>query len=235
MIKKIGIFVLLIMITSSIYGQRRGKKSEDKTKQEFSLKSDVDSLSYAIGLSIASNIRQNFDTLSPEAFSAAVASVYGKEDTGLMTIEEATTYVNASFMKMMAEKAENNLEKAEKFLSEIKKQEDVLTTESGLLYKIIEEGSGAKPTINSKVKVHYRGTLIDGKEFDSSYRRGEAAILGVSQVIPGWTEALQLMQEGAKHILYIHPDLAYGEQGPESIGPNQALIFEVELIEVLEK
>lgn len=235
MIKKIGIFVLLIMITSSVHGKRRGKKSEDKTKPEISLKSDIDSLSYAIGLSIASNIRQNFDTLSPEAFSAAIASVYGKEDTALMTTEEATAYVNAYFMNMMAEKAEENLKKSENFLSENKKQEGVLTTESGLQYKIIEEGSGTKPTANSKVKVHYRGTLIDGKEFDSSYRRGEAATFGVTQVIQGWTEALQLMQEGAKYILYIHPDLAYGEQGPESIGPNQALIFEVELIEVLEK
>ncbi len=106
-------------------------------------------------------------------------------------------------------------------------------TSSGLQYKVIKNGNGPKPTTSDKVKVHYRGTLIDGKEFDSSYKRNKPAEFGVSQVIKGWTEGLQLMNVGSKYEFFIPEDLAYGKNGPLSIGPSQTLIFEVELLEII--
>jgi FKBP-type peptidyl-prolyl cis-trans isomerase FklB len=128
---------------------------------------------------------------------------------------------------------EKQKQRGEAFLSENKKKEGVKTLPSGLQYKVIKAGTGKKPGLNDTVTVQYRGTLIDGTEFDSSYRRGQPATFPVSGVIPGWTEALPLMEEGAKWQLFIPPNLAYGERGAGGlIGPNAALIFEVELISV---
>jgi len=149
-----------------------------------------------------------------------------------------TAYQQEMQMKMMAEAsaaAEENEQKAEAFLAENGKKEGVKTLASGLQYKVITEGGGASPTAESTVEVHYKGTLIDGTEFDSSYKRGEPASFPVGGVIPGWTEALQLMKEGAKWEVAIPPALAYGEQGaPPVIPPNSALVFEVELLKVVE-
>jgi FKBP-type peptidyl-prolyl cis-trans isomerase FklB len=129
--------------------------------------------------------------------------------------------------------AEENLREGQAFLSENAQKDGVKTTESGLQYEVIEKGSGKTPTPESTVTVHYRGTLIDGTEFDSSLRRGEPATFPVNGVIAGWTEALQLMSEGAKYKLYIPADLAYGERGAgQAIGPNETLIFDVELLSV---
>lgn len=122
---------------------------------------------------------------------------------------------------------------AEKFLMENKKQEGVITLPSGLQYKVIAEGTGRTPAATDTVSTHYRGTLLDGREFDSSYKRNEPAEFPVNRVIKGWTEALQLMKEGSKWILYIPPHLAYGERGAGGlIGPNETLIFEIELLKV---
>ena len=119
------------------------------------------------------------------------------------------------------------------FLTENGAREGVLTTPSGLQYEVLEAGAGASPGANDRVQVHYRGTLLDGTEFDSSYARGEPVVFGVGQVISGWTEALQLMQVGAKYKLFIPSDLAYGAGGAgDLIGPNAALIFEVELLDI---
>jgi FKBP-type peptidyl-prolyl cis-trans isomerase len=127
-----------------------------------------------------------------------------------------------------------NLEKSMAFLADNKTKEGVVTTESGLQYKIITPGAGEYPQATDQVRVHYHGTFINGEVFDSSMDRGEPIVFGVSQVIPGWTEALQLMQPGARWMLFIPPDLAYGEQGAGGvIGPNTALVFEVELIEIV--
>jgi FKBP-type peptidyl-prolyl cis-trans isomerase FklB len=131
------------------------------------------------------------------------------------------------------ESADKNLKAGEAFLAENAKKEGVVTLPSGLQYKVIEAGSGKTPKASDTVTVNYRGTLIDGKEFDSSYKRGEPATFPVSGVIAGWTEALQLMKEGAKWQLVIPPGLAYGEKGAGPvIGPNSTLVFEVELIKV---
>jgi FKBP-type peptidyl-prolyl cis-trans isomerase FklB len=136
-------------------------------------------------------------------------------------------------MAQREEAAKENLREGQEFLSENAQKDGVRTTESGLQYEVIEKGSGKTPTPESTVTVHYRGTLIDGTEFDSSYRRGEPATFPVNGVIAGWTEALQLMSEGAKYKLYIPADLAYGERGAgQAIGPNETLIFDVELISV---
>jgi FKBP-type peptidyl-prolyl cis-trans isomerase len=128
----------------------------------------------------------------------------------------------------------NPIERAEKFLMENKTKEGVKTLPSGLQYKVIKDGTGKTPKASDTVVTHYRGTLIDGTEFDSSYKRGEPAEFPVGGVIKGWTEALQLMKEGAKWILYVPPKLAYGERGTPGgpIGPNETLIFEIELIKV---
>ena len=130
-------------------------------------------------------------------------------------------------------RAETPTEKAEKFLMENKAKEGVKTLPSGLQYKVIKDGEGATPKLTDTVVTHYRGTLIDGTEFDSSYKRKEPATFPVSGVIKGWTEALQLMKEGAKWTLYVPPGLAYGQRGyPPVIGPNETLIFEIELLKV---
>lgn len=127
----------------------------------------------------------------------------------------------------------SNKEKAEAFLAENKTKEGVQTTESGLQYIEVKAGTGKTPGPSDTVRVHYRGTLIDGKEFDSSYRRGQPIEFPVNGVIAGWTEALQLMKEGSEWKLFIHPDLAYGSRGAGGvIGPDAALIFDVELIKV---
>ena len=132
-----------------------------------------------------------------------------------------------------ATRAETPTEKAEKFLMENKAKERVKTLPSGLQYKVIKDGEGATPKLTDTVVTHYRGTLIDGTEFDSSYKRKEPATFPVSGVIKGWTEALQLMKEGAKWTLYVPPALAYGQRGyPPVIGPNETLIFEIELLKV---
>lgn len=129
--------------------------------------------------------------------------------------------------------AEANLESAEAYLAETKAREGVRSTESGLLYEILEEGEGASPTKSDRVKVHYTGTLVDGKVFDSSVKRGEPATFPLERVIPGWIEGLGLMKKGGKAILHVHPNMAYGERGyPGVIPPNSVLVFEVELLDI---
>jgi FKBP-type peptidyl-prolyl cis-trans isomerase len=152
-----------------------------------------------------------------------------------MTIEDARTYIQAYFQKIAESEGTNNRAEGEAFLATNKEKDGIVVTESGLQYEILEVGDGPKPTADQQVKVHYTGTLLDGTVFDSSVERGEPATFGVGQVIPGWTEALQLMPEGSKWKVYIPGDLAYGERGAGAdIGPNAALIFEVELLEVIE-
>jgi len=206
---------------------------------EDALKERADKLSYALGLNIGNSFKQQSIEINPNIFLQGVTDAFtvGKHLLSDDEVREIMTALNKELAEKNAEalkkSAEKNKEEAVLFLGENKKKDGVKTLASGLQYKVINEGKGKSPKAADTVSVHYRGTLINGREFDSSYRRGEPATFPVNGVIPGWTEALQLMKEGAKWQLFIPSDLAYGERGAGNvIGPNAALIFEVELITV---
>ena len=151
-----------------------------------------------------------------------------------MTIEESRKFIQGYFQKLAKIQGDKNKTEGEEFLAKNKEKEGVKTTDSGLQYEIIKEGTGPKPKETDKVKVDYTGTLIDGTVFDSSVQRGQPATFGVNQVIPGWTEALEMMPVGSKWKIYIPSDLGYGERGAgKDIGPNSTLIFEVELLDIV--
>lgn len=211
------------------------------SKTNVGLKSDVDSVSYAIGVSFGSGLHDQLKTLpggeaNIDALIAGfVTSIQG--DSTKMSVEKARDYMQTYFVQASAKEAKKNKEEGEKFLAENGKNKDVITTESGLQYQVITEGTGAKPTTKDRVKVHYTGTLLDGTKFDSSVDRGEPAVFGVNQVIKGWTEGLQLMPVGSKYIFWIPSDLAYGDRAmPGSpIKANSVLKFEVELLEIVKQ
>ena len=184
----------------------------------------MDKVSYALGLSIGNNFQNSgIKDLQVEDF------VQGLKDV----LTEAKQVINDYFMKLQQEKLEINKKAGEEFLSINKHKAGVVELPSGLQYEVLKNGTGAKPTANDKVKCHYHGTLINGQVFDSSVQRGEPAVFGVSQVIPGWVEALQLMPVGSKWRLFIPSNLAYGERGAgEAIEPNSTLIFDVELLDI---
>jgi len=181
-------------------------------------------------MDVGNNLKRQLIEVDPSILAKGVQDALSGTKPLLSNEEIQETMV--AFQKEMAEKQK---QRGEAFLSENKKKEGVKTLPSGLQYKVVKAGTGKKPKANDTVTVNYRGTLIDGTEFDSSYRRGQPATFPVSGVIPGWTEAMQLMAEGAKWQLFIPPHLAYGERGMGGlIGPNTTLIFEVELISVQE-
>lgn len=203
----------------------------------------MDKLSYALGMSMGHNFKgTGIKTLNSADFAAGVASVYDGVKPE-MTFDEAKRIVNEYFAKLQAEmqaeaakQGEVNRKNGEAFLTENAKREGIKVTESGLQYEVLESGKGDSPKASDNVEVHYTGKLIDGTVFDSSVERGVPASFGVTQVIPGWVEALQLMHEGDKWRLYIPSDLAYGPNGAGGvIGPNMTLIFDVELLRVIKK
>lgn len=203
----------------------------------------MDKLSYALGMSMGHNFKgTGIKTLNSADFAVGVASVYDGVKPE-MTFDEAKRIVNEYFAKLEAEmqaeaakQGEVNRKNGEAFLSENAKREGIKVTESGLQYEVLESGKGDSPKASDNVEVHYTGKLIDGTVFDSSVERGVPASFGVTQVIPGWVEALQLMHEGDKWRLYIPSDLAYGPNGAGGvIGPNMTLIFDVELLRVIKK
>lgn len=203
----------------------------------------MDKLSYALGMSMGHNFKgTGIKTLNSADFAAGVASVYDGVKPE-MTFDEAKRIVNEYFAKLEAEmqaeaakQGEVNRKNGEAFLTENAKREGIKVTESGLQYEVLESGKGDSPKASDNVEVHYTGKLIDGTVFDSSVERGVPASFGVTQVIPGWVEALQLMHEGDKWRLYIPSGLAYGPNGAGGvIGPNMTLIFDVELLRVIKK
>jgi FKBP-type peptidyl-prolyl cis-trans isomerase len=198
------------------------------------LKNSIDSLSYSFGLLIGNNIQtQGVKEINRELFNKGFEDGFNKKEP-LVKIEGCNSIVQDYFNKQIADESNMNLQKSAEFLVANQAKDSVVTLPSGLQYKIITPGTGAFPKATDQVRVHYTGTFIDGKVFDSSIERNEPIVFGVNQVIPGWTEALQLMQPGAKWMLYIPPALAYGEKGAGGvIGPNQALIFEVQLLEII--
>jgi FKBP-type peptidyl-prolyl cis-trans isomerase FklB len=208
-------------------------------EQKTELKDLKDKVSYSIGLDIGNTFKKQKMDLNPDALMAGLKdSLSGNKP--LLT-EDQVKETMTTFSKEMTEKqaaankeaAVKNAADGEKFLTENKKKEGVKTTASGLQYKVIKEGSGAAPKETDTVITNYRGTLIDGTEFDSSYKRNEPATFPVNRVIKGWTEALQMMKPGAKYQLFIPSNLAYGERGAgRDIGPNSTLIFDIELLSI---
>lgn len=206
---------------------------------EIALETSEQRVSYGLAFNVGSRMTVEGVPLDVDVFLAGIEDAL-RGNTPRMTIEEMQSELQAFQSKLLAEReeaqnamAEANKTAAEAFLKENAAREGVVVTESGLQYEVLEAGEGAKPGPEDTVEVHYRGTLIDGTEFDSSHRRGEPVTFGVGQVIPGWTEALQLMSPGSKYKLAIPPELAYGAGGAgQTIGPNAALIFEVELLSI---
>ncbi|WP_294082316.1 FKBP-type peptidyl-prolyl cis-trans isomerase [Proteiniphilum sp. UBA5384] len=191
----------------------------------------MDKLSYALGMSMASNLMNSgLDQIDVESFVKAFTEIMNNTAPSISP-QEANQIIQSYFSQMQDKMLENNLKKGMAFLEENRKKEGVVTLPSGLQYEVLQEGNGARPKATDKVRCHYHGTLLNGQVFDSSVQRGQPAVFGVSQVIKGWVEALQLMSVGSKWKLYIPSELAYGEQGAgNSIEPNSTLIFDVELL-----
>lgn len=209
------------------------KSSEGTEQSSNTMDNSLDSLSYSFGISIGNNLKQNeIEELNPDMVAKGIADVYS-DAPAAMSMEESQGIIQAYYETKANQKGAANSEKGKAFLSENSQKEGVQTTQSGLQYEVLSEGDGNMPKITDKVTVHYRGTLIDGTVFDSSYERGEPASFPVNGVIPGWIEALQMMPVGSKWKLYIPSELAYGERGAgRMIGPNETLIFEVELLSI---
>ena len=216
-----------------------GTSCQQGGSKSVKLETTVDSVSYAIGILVGSNNLKQLSSapggedLDVSVMSSAFNAATMEEELKI-TEEDANTLVQAFFQSAGERKGQDNLEAGNAFLETNKAREGVTTTESGLQYEVLTEGTGAKPTATDQVRVHYHGTLIDGTVFDSSVDRGEPATFGVTQVIAGWTEALQLMPIGSKWKVFLPSSIAYGERGTGAdIGPNAALIFEVELLEII--
>ena len=194
----------------------------------------MDKVSYALGLSIGNNFQNSgIKDLQVEDFIKGLTDVM-EEKQRAITYDEAKEVINEYFIKLQKEKMEINKKAGEEFLHINKGRAGVVELPSGLQYQVLKQGNGAKPSATDKVKCHYHGTLINGTVFDSSVQRGQPAVFGVNQVIPGWVEALQLMPVGSKWRLFIPSNLAYGEHGAgEMIEPNSTLIFDVELLDIV--
>ena len=235
------------ILAATVVGLSVVSCSNGQFQQKSSLATEVDSVSYALGLDMANKIKVNFDDMDQGLFVQGFKN--GMDSTNLLIESKDINNILRTFfqkkqqerMKEMqeeqAKKAEvefgDNKKAGEEFLAENKTKDGVQTTESGLQYIVLKEGEGEAPTASSRVKVHYHGTLTDGTVFDSSVERGEPSEFGVGQVIKGWTEGLQLMKPGAKYKFFIPQDLAYGaQQRGQHIKPFSALVFEVELLEV---
>lgn len=202
--------------------------------QEALLKSDQQKSSYAIGLTIAQSTARQGVTLDYDAFVLGVRDGLDGTQPRLSQEEFAAALKNAthSVNDRFKEQAQANLKAGEAFLKENKSKEGVIELSSGLQYKELRKGAGKHPKPTDTVVVHYTGTLIDGSEFDSSKRRGQPATLSLDSVIPGWQEAIPLMAAGSRWQIFIPPQLAYGAKGSGPIGPNETLVFEIELLEI---
>src|SRR5881227_2005999 len=221
--KRFIVIVSASLLAFPLFGQEKSPQ----------LKDQKDKVSYSIGLNIGSNLSKQNIPINPDVLATGIKdAIAGKPQLTPDQVKE----IMAAFEKDMEQKqqaaAQKNASEGAKFLEENKKKEGVKTTASGLQYKLIKEGTGAQPKATDTVTVNYRGTLINGTEFDSSYKRGQPATFPVNGVIKGWTEALQLMKQGSKYQLFIPSNLAYGERAVSpDLSANSTLIFEVELLD----
>jgi FKBP-type peptidyl-prolyl cis-trans isomerase FklB len=203
------------------------------------LKSEADKVSYSIGLSVGRNLKSQDIPVDPDKFMLGLRDALGGSHQ-LLTDDQVKEVMFAYQMERRAKaqaehdkEATANKKAGDAFLAANKKKKGVHTTASGLQYQVLKQGTGESPTAESLVTAHYKGTLLDNTEFDSSYSRGQPAQFPVNGVIPGWAEVLQLMKVGSKYRVWIPPDLAYGDQGAGGkIGPNQTLVFEIELLKI---
>jgi FKBP-type peptidyl-prolyl cis-trans isomerase FklB len=222
--KRFTVIVSAFLLAFPLFGQ-------DKSPQ---LKDQKDKVSYSIGLQIGLNLGRQKVDINPDILAAGIKdAIAGKPQLTTDQVKEVMSQFEKDMEQKQKQLGEKNKADGDKFLAENKKKPGVKATASGLQYKVEKEGTGPQPKPTDMVTVNYRGTLIDGTEFDSSFKRGQPATFPVNGVIKGWTEALQLMKQGAKYQLFIPANLAYGERamGPD-IGPNSTLIFEVELQDV---
>ncbi len=226
--KLIALGAISLTVVSCSQGQIKTKKV---------LTSDIDSVSYALGINMAQDLQKNVSELDIDVYIQGFLSVQDTTTTSLIAPKEVKAFLTTYFKNKQAKKLEEQhgpYKKAnEAFLAENKTKEGVNTTPSGLQYIVLKEGNGEKPTKDDTVEVHYHGTLTDGTVFDSSVDRGKPTEFGVGQVIKGWTEGLQLMKIGSKYKFFIPQNLAYGErQAGRAIKPFSTLIFEVELLDI---
>ena len=216
--------------------ENNSKQSSQKTNSISSLDTFKDSTSYALGADLGENLKRQNVEVDYDMFLAGLTDAL---ETDVVKLDhQKRRQVMSALQKSIRERGkkegEINLKIAEDFLDENKSKPNVKVTPSGLQYLVMKEGSGASPIKTDRVKVHYVGTLIDGSEFDSSIKRGEPTVFGLNQVIRGWTEGLQLMKIGAKYKFFIHPRMAYGSRDKPGIPANSALIFEVDLIDIVD-
>jgi len=229
--KKLIVPVLLLS-SLGVFAQAKKPAPKKTTPSAPVLKTLNDSASYAIGISVASFYKQQgLTTINAALVTTAINDMMNNK-TPLLTEEEANNAMMNYMSKAQEAKAQPNIEAGEKFLAANKTKPGVKTTPSGLQYEVITQGTGPKPTVNDTVTVNYIGTLIDGTEFDNSYKRGEPISFPVGGVIKGWTEGLQLMSEGSKYKLYIPSELGYGAREAGPIPAGSVLVFEVELLKV---
>ncbi len=232
------LFVIAVLC-GSFFAMQACSQQKNKKADAPQLKNFTDSVSYSIGVQIGSNLKQQNIDINQEALVAAIKTAYAKGKTAL-TEEQVGAVLNKFQAQMMEKqqaesrkKGEENIKKGQDFLAQNGKKPGIKTTASGLQYEVIKEGDGKQPTAENTVTVHYTGTLTNGKKFDSSVDRGEPATFPLKGVIKGWTEGLQLMKIGAKYRFYIPAELGYGSNGAGAdIGPNEVLIFDVELLEI---
>ena len=232
---KYFIFAMIIaaLAATTVSAQDEKKAPAAEAKKEVAEKptrgftTENQKLGYAIGQDIGRNVAMYKDLIDIDVFFASIKDAFADKDSKMTPAE-----MSAVFMELPKRMAEENKKKGEAFLAENKKKEGVKTTESGLQYEVVKAAEGAKPKASDSVTVHYTGTLIDGTVFDSSVERGTPTTFPLNGVIPGWTEGLQLMNVGSKFRFAIPSNLAYGERGPQKIGPNSTLIFDVELISI---
>jgi len=196
-----------------------------------------DEFSYAIGFQIGSNLKAQGIKPNTKTLKQAIDDVLaGKEPAlSMQDMEAAVKTAQQEIMKQRAEKGKKALEDGKKFLEDNKKKKGVTELKSGVQYEILKAGKGDKPDASDTLVVNYKGSLLDGKEFDSSYKRGQPITFGLNQMIAGWKEVLPLMPVGSKWKVYIPSDLAYGQRGAPNIGPNETLVFEIELLEIKKK
>lgn len=202
------------------------------------IKTNEQKYSYAIGFQIGNNLKNENVKVDVDLIAQAIKDVMGGKDlkVSMEEMQAAVLEIQKQQQEERLAQGKKSKEAGEKFLAENKKKKGIKTLENGIQYKVLTKGKGDKPKPTDTVEVHYKGTLIDGKEFDSSYSRGQPATFGVNQVIKGWQEVLPMMKTGAKWQVYIPADLAYGARGAgANIGPNETLIFDIELLKIVKK